>query len=76
MPMRGLDLRECRVTPLNAETREPPERGTLEPLRLGLAHDRAERVTQIDVRNSPATLRMIAMLPAFDARRRRAYADP
>jgi hypothetical protein len=64
--------------PLDAETREPPQRGALEPIRFGRANDDAdrERVTQVDVRNSPAALRMTAMFPVFSARRKRAYADP
>jgi hypothetical protein len=51
-PCRGLDLGERRLASLDAETREPPERGAFEPIRLGFANDDADRegVTQVDVR--------------------------
>ena len=51
-PCCGLDLGERRLASLDAEAREPPQRGALEPIRLGLVNDDAdgERVTQVDVR--------------------------
>jgi hypothetical protein len=47
-----LDLRERRLASLDAEAREPPQRGAFEPMRLGLANGEAdrERVTQVHVR--------------------------
>ena len=69
-PCCGLDLRERRLASLDAEAREPPQRGALEAIRLGFVNDDAhgEGVTEVDVPSSPTTLRMIAMLPAFRAR--------
>ena len=77
-PCSGLDLGERYVAPLDAEAREPPQRGTLKAIRLGLAHGQADRegVAQATWGSSPAALRMMAILPVFSARRKRAYADP
>ena len=77
-PSRGLNLRERGLATLDAETRDPPQRGALEPVRLGFANDDAdcEGITQVDVRQLALALRMIAMLPVFRARRKRSYADP
>ena len=41
-PCCGLDLGECRFATLEAEAREPPQRGALEPPGLRLAHCHAD----------------------------------
>jgi len=48
MPMLRLGLGERRLASLDAEAREPPQRGALEPIRLSFVNDDAdgERVTQ------------------------------
>lgn len=71
-----MHVREGRLQSLDAEAREPPQRGTREPIRLSLADDDTdrERVTKADVRQLAPALRMIAMLPVVTARRKRAYA--
>jgi hypothetical protein len=50
--MLRLGPRERRLGSLDAEAREPPQRGALEPIRLGFVNDDAdgEGVTQVDVR--------------------------
>jgi hypothetical protein len=72
-PCCTLDLCERHFPALDAETREPPQRGALEPIRLRATDRHAHRkgVDQVNVRQLAAALRMMAMLPVFSARRKR-----
>ena len=51
-PCCGLDLCERYFASLDAEARQPPQRGALEPIRLGLADGEADRedVNEVNVR--------------------------
>jgi hypothetical protein len=59
-----------RVASLEADAREPPQRGALEPLRLGVTDDNADRegVAEVDARKLGGGVADQVRLPVLRAR--------